>query len=148
MVGSPVGYRCPECARGPRPAIYDPSTSGLVKAAAVGFVVSAGLGFFWGSYPSWGFYMALLLGFGVAESIAKAADYKRGPELRALSMGCVFFGIVVSRYTIAQLTPGISLDLLLDNPGDPFVRAVFYLRFIPDVLFMALSFVICYIRFK
>jgi hypothetical protein len=148
MVASPVGYRCPECARGPRPAIYSPSTSGLVKAAGVGIVVSAALGFFWGSYPSWGFYMALLLGFGVAESIAKVASYKRGPELQALSMGCVFFGIVVSRYTIAQLTPGLSLDLLLENPGDPFVRSVFYLRFIPDMLFMALSFVICYIRFK
>lgn len=128
--------------------MYDPSTSGLVKAAGIGIVVSAALGFFWGSYPSWGFYMALLMGFGVAESVAKVGGYKRGRELQALSMGCVFFGIVVSRYTIAQLTPGLSLDLLFDNPGDPILRAVFYLRFIPDMLFMALSLAICYVRFK
>lgn len=148
MVASPVGYRCPDCSRGPRPAIYDPSTSGLLKAGGIGFVVAVALGFFWGSYPSWGFYMALLMGFGVAESIARAASYKKGRELQVLSMGCVFIGIVASRYTIALLTPGLSLDLLLESFGDPFVTAVFYVRLIPDVVFMALSFVICYIRFK
>ena len=111
-------------------------------------MVAAAVGFLWGSYPDWGFYMSLLMGFGVAESIAKAANYKRGPELQAIAIGCVLFGIVVSRVTIAQLTPGLSINMLLENPGDPFVRAVFHLRLIPDILFMALAPLICYVRFK
>ncbi len=148
MVASPVGYRCPECSRGPRPAIYNPSTSGLLKAGAFGVIVAVAVGFLWGSYPSWGFYMALLLGFGVAEAVARGGNYKRGPELQALSMGCIFIGIVVSRYTIAQLNPGLSFSMLLESPGDPIVRSVFYLRVIPDMLFMALAMVIGYVRFK
>jgi hypothetical protein len=148
MVASPVGYRCPQCSRGQRSVVYDPSVSGLVKAAVVGIVVAAAIGFFWGSYPSWGFYMSLLMGFGVAEAIAKAANYKRGRELQALSMGCVVFGIVVSRFTIAQLTPGLTIDLLLENPDDQFVRSAFYLRIIPDLLFMGIALLICFVRFK
>lgn len=148
MVASPVGYRCPECARGPRPVVYSPTSAGLAKSIVVGLVLAAAIGFFWGSYPAWGFYMALLMGFGVAEGIAKAAGNKRGPELQALAIGCVLFGIVVSRFTIAQLNPPLSLNLLLENPGDPFLRAIFHLELIPDIVFMALAPLICYVRFK
>lgn len=148
MVASPVGYRCPQCSRGQRSVVYDPSTSGLLKAAIVGLVVAAGIGFFWGSYPSWGFYMSLLMGFAVAEAVAWAANYKRGGELQVLSMGMVLIGIVVSRVTIAQLTQGLSFQMVLDNPGDPFVRNVFYLRVIPDFLFMGVALLICFVRFR
>lgn len=148
MVSSPVGYRCPQCSRGQRSVVYDPSVSGLIKAAGVGLIVSAAIGFFWGSYPSWGFYMALLMGFGVAEAIAKVANYKRGRELQALSIGLVLFGVAVSRVTIAQLTPGLSLDLLFENTGEPFVRNVFYLRIVPDFLFVGVALLICFVRFR
>lgn len=148
MVSSPVGYRCPECARGRRSVVYDPTASGLLKASVVGLVVAAAIGFFWGSYPSWGFYMALLMGFGVAESIAWAANYKRGRELQVLSMGMVLVGIVASRVTIAVLNPVLNIDMLLNDTGNEFVRSMFYLRVIPDFLFAAVAFLICFVRFK
>lgn len=148
MVASPVGYRCPECSRTQRSVVYDPSVSGLVRAAVVGLVAAVAIGFFWGSYPNWGFYMSLLLGFGVAEAVAWGANYKRGRELQVLAMGMALLGIVVSRLTIAILHPVLDLDVLLNNAFDPVFREVFYLRVIPDMLFMGVSLVICFVRFR
>ena len=148
MVATPVGYRCPECSRTQRSVVYSPSTSGLLKAAVVGIVVAGAIGLFWGRYPSWGFYMALLMGFGVAEAVAKAANYKRGGELQVLAIGSVVFGIAVSRIMIAQLNPGLSIDLLMNNFDNEVVRSVFYLRLIPDVLFMAVAVLIAFVRFR
>jgi ABC-type Fe3+-siderophore transport system permease subunit len=148
MVASPVGYRCPDCSRTQRSVVYDPSTTGLIKAAGVGLILAAAIGFFWGSYPSWGFYMALLMGFGVAEGIAWAANYKRGRELQVLSMGMVLFGVAVSRVTIALFTPGLDVEMLLTDSGNPVVRNLFYLRVVPDVVFMGVAFLICFVRFK
>lgn len=148
MVASPVGYRCPECSRTKRSVVYDPSVSGLVRAAAAGLVSAAAIGFFWGSYPTWGFYMALLMGFGVAEAVAWGANYKRGRELQVLAMGMILIGVLVSRVTIGMMQPGLSLDMLLNNSGDPFVQSAFYLRVIPDILFVVVSFVIGFVRFR
>jgi hypothetical protein len=148
MVASPVGYRCPECSKVQRSVVYDPSVAGLLKASVVGLVAAVAIGFFWGSYPSWGFYMALLMGFGVAESIAWASNYKRGRELQALSIGMATVGIVASRVTIALLSPVLSIDMLISDSGNEFVRTVFYLRVIPDFLFMGVALLICFVRFR
>ena len=148
MVASPVGYRCPECSRTQRSVVYDPSVSGLVRAAVAGLVSAAAIGFFWGSYPSWGFYMALLMGFGVAEAVAWGANYKRGRELQVLAIGMILVGVVVSRVTIAMLESALDIDMLLNNSGDPFVQSAFYLRVIPDVLFVVVAFVIGFVRFR
>lgn len=147
-MASPVGYRCPECSRSQRSVVYDPTVSGLVRAGVVGLVVAVAIGFFWGSYPNWGFYMALLMGFGVAEAVAWGANYKRGRELQVLAMGMAFLGIVVSRVTIAVLDPLLDIDILLNHAFDPVFRQIFYLRLIPDMLFMALSLAICFVRFR
>ena len=148
MVASPVGYRCPECSRTRRSVVYDPSVSGLLRAAVVGLVTALAIGFFWGSYPSWGFYMSLLMGFAVAESVAWGANYKRGRELGVLACGMVLVGVVMSRVTIAALDPVLDMDMLLNDTGNQFVRSAFYLRIIPDFLFIAVSFVICVVRFR
>ena len=148
MVASPVGDRCPECSRSPRSVVYDPSVSGLVKAAGAGLVVALAVGFFWGSYPSWGLYMAVLLGFAVAETVAWGSNYKRGRELQVLAMGLVLVGIVASRVTLAILSDVLTLDLLLNDSGNEFVRRAFYLRFIPDFLFLSVAILISFVRFK
>lgn len=148
MVATPVGYRCPDCARGPRPAIYQAGVGILAKAILVGVVVATVAGAIWGRFPSWQFYCALLLGFGVAESIAWVTKYKRGPQLRAIAMGCVVLGIIVSRLVMAWHDPVLSLDLLLNHPDAPGVRAAFQLRFIPDFLFIAIPLGINWVRFR
>lgn len=148
MVASPVGYRCPECSRGPRPVVYNPGVGGLAKATAVGLALAVAIGAFWGYFPSWGFYMALLLGFGVAEGMAWAANYKKGRELQLLSFGMVLIGLVVSRVAIGVFDPLLSVDMLLNEASTPFVRHFFYLDIIPDFVFMALPFLICFVRFR
>lgn len=153
MVESPVGYRCQACSAGPRVSAYRTSSTTLLKASALGFAVAAGIGFIWGNYPSWGFYMALALGFGTAEAMAWASNYKQGGELQAAAFGAILIGLVVSRYTLAIVNPEnlpftLSLQFLLENADQEIVRRAFYLRFIPDFVFMAIPFFIAYIRFR
>ncbi|CAN5817305.1 hypothetical protein BH23CHL2_BH23CHL2_07470 [soil metagenome] len=153
MTESPVGYRCQECSAGPRVSAYRASSPALLKSLGVGLFVSAGIGFLWGNYPSWAFYMALLLGFGTVEAMARASNYKRGNELQIAAFGSILIGLAVSRYTLAVVNPegfpvALSLQFLLENADQEIVRRAFYLRIIPDFLFMAIPFVIAYIRFR
>ncbi len=148
MVPTPIGYRCPDCARGPKPAIYQASATGIATGAAMGVVIASLVGVFWGLFPNWEFYWVLILGFGVSESISWATKYKRGTELMMIAMVCVFFGIALARVVIAWDSPFLTLDMLLNNTTAPGVSAAFQIEFIPDFLFMAIPFVINYIRFR
>lgn len=153
MVESPVGFRCRECSAGPRIAAYRTSGTLLLRSTALGLVVAIAAGFFWGNFPSWGFFMALLLGFGTVEAMSWAANYKRGNDLQAAAFGAIGVGLIVSRYTIALVNPEnipieLSLQFLIDNFDNELARRIFYLRIIPDFLFMAIPFVIAYIRFR
>lgn len=148
MVSTPVGFRCPDCARGPRPVAYQTTGLLLVKAVVVGILVAAAAGALWGKFPRWEFYCALLLGFGISESIAWITRYKRGRELQIIAMGCVLLGIVFSRAVMAWDSPFLTLDLLFNHPDAPGVREAFQLRVIPDFLFMAIPFGINWVRFK
>jgi hypothetical protein len=148
MIETPVGFRCPECARGPRSVVYTTSSTALVKATAIGVVVGCAVGVLWGVFPDWAFYCALLLGFGVAESMAWAANYKRGRELQVAAALCVLLGIIISRLTIAQRDPFLTVDMLLNNATDRGVARAFQLEIIPDVVFMGISFLIVIVRFR
>ncbi|MGH9173568.1 MAG: B-box zinc finger protein, partial [Vicinamibacterales bacterium] len=148
MVPTPIGYRCPDCARGPKPAIYQASPTGIATGAAMGVTIAALTGVFWGLFPAWEFYWTMLLGFGVSESIAWAARYKRGTELMVVAMSCVVFGIILARFVMAWDSPFLTVDMLLNQTTDPGVAEAFQLEFIPDFIFMAIPFVINYIRFR
>ena len=86
MVATPVGYRCPDCARGPKPAIYQAGTIGIARGVAVGLAVAVAVGVLWGLFPDWEFYWCVILGFGISESISWATKYKRGRELMTIAM--------------------------------------------------------------
>src|SRR5690242_19564140 len=77
-VRTPVGLRCPECAGVRGLPTYRTSTDAMAKSIAIGFVVAGLVGVIWGFIPDWNFYLALLLGFSVAETTAFAAKGKRG----------------------------------------------------------------------
>lgn len=148
MVSTPIGYRCPDCARGPKPALYQATTTGIARGAATGIIVAAAVGVLWGLFPSWEFYWCIILGFGISESISWATRYKRGTELMTIAMICVVIGLALARVVIAWDSPFLTLDMLLNNTTDPGVAAAFQVELIPDVLFMAIPFVINYIRFR
>jgi len=153
MVESPVGYRCRECSSGPAVAMYRTSGALLARATGIGVLVAITIGVLWGNFPAWGFWMALLLGFGTAEAMAWAARYKRGSDLQVAAFGAVLIGLVVSRYTLAVVNPEnwpfeMTFQVLMDNFDQEFIRRAYYLRTIPDLVFAVIPFVIAYIRFK
>ena len=117
----------------------------LAKAAAVGLGVAIAVGLLWGYAPDWGFYLALLLGFGVAEAMAWASNAKRGRDLQLLALAVVAAGLIVSRLVLAQRL-GIPWSSV--NDLTPFAVDLLRLRFIPDLLFAAIPFVIGWIRFR
>ena len=147
MVESPVGFRCQSCSAGPRIAAYRTSGSTILKALVVGLFVATGIGFFWGNFPSWGFYMTLLLGFGTVEAMARASNYKRGNDLQMAAYGVILIGLIVSRYTII-IDNNSSVQFVFDNFSNIGVRSALYLRLVPDLVFMAIPFGIAYIRFR
>ena len=93
----------------------------------------------------------------MAESIAHIARGKRGVDLQILAIAIVTLAIVAVRVLLAWKY-GLGLDQLTsDEPvlvseggrlmvGIP--REMVQLMIIPDVLFMALSYAIVWIRFR
>lgn len=147
-VETPVGFRCPDCAAVRGLPTYQTSGSALIKSIGIGMMVALVVGVVWGIFPNWNFYLAIVLGFGVAEGMAWGANYKRGSDLQVAAIACVILGLVVSRVVIAERSQFFTLNDLLNHTTNPAVSAYFQLRLIPDVLFAALAVVIPFIRFR
>jgi len=158
-VRTPVGLRCPDCAGVRGLPTYQTSPNALARAGGVGLAVAVAVGVLWGYIPDWGFYLSLLLGFGVAEAMAKAANYKRGRDLQIIAMALVALGLVISRYVLAERF-GITADqinrldefvftpeVLNEYGGGVRVTDIMRLRLV-DLLFGAIPFVIGWIRFR
>ena len=117
-----VGLRCPECARGPRPVMYQTDTSILVPAIGGGIAAAVVIGVVWGmlntaglgragAVYNWGFWFSLVLGFGVAEAVSFLAKRRRGQTLQAVGIACVLLGFAISRVVIvARATGSLAFD--------------------------------------
>lgn len=159
-VRTPVGLRCPECAGVRGLPTYATSTPVLGRAAAAGLAVAIAIGLVWGFGPTWQFYLALALGFGVAETMAQVSNQKRGRDLQLLAVGIVAVGLVISRVVLAQrlgiglgdvnaLSQAVLTPQVVREFGGPVaVDDVLDLRLVPDLLFAALPFAIAWIRFR
>lgn len=137
--------RCPECAGVRGLPTYPTDTGSLAKAALAAFAVALGVGVLWGFLPSWGFYLALLLGFGVAEAMALLAGGKRGLDLQLVGWAAVAVGLLLSRIILAQR---LDLDWSDINSLTPFVEQSMHLEIVPDGLFALIPFLIVFIRFR
>lgn len=159
-VRTPVGLRCPDCAGVRGLPTYRTSGNVLAKAAGLGLLVAVPIGLLWGFFPNWQFYLALAIGFGTAEVIAKAANYKRGRDLQMLAIGIVVLGMILSRVVIAQRF-GVTFDQINQADAVIFNEAVFeeygrplyvsdlmHLRLIPDLIYALFPIVISWIRFR
>jgi len=142
-VRTPVGMRCPDCA-GTR-ATIKANPSGVLVAAAAGFGLATLVGIGWGFLPNWQFYWALLLGFGVVETIAKLLKGRQGIDLQLIALAIVTYGMVLSRVVLAAR---LGVDLNVVNDFSPQVQRAMYLRPIPDLLFMLLPLAIAWVRFR
>lgn len=144
-VRTPVGLRCPDCAGVRGLPTYATTPSVLGKAAFYSAPIALLIGFVWGFFPTWQFYLALALGFGVAETMARAANGKRGRDLQFLAMALVAIGLLVSRVVLAQRA---GIDLGQINDLTPRLERSLYLRVLPDLLFAVIPFVLGWIRFR
>ncbi|MDQ4045653.1 MAG: B-box zinc finger protein [Chloroflexota bacterium] len=156
-VRTPVGLRCPECAgvRGLPTIRTTPNV--LLRAGGMALAVAALVTALWYFAPDWKFYLSLALGFGVAEAMAWVAKGKRGADLQVLGIAVVTLAMIAVRLLLAQKY-GIPYDLMFssgfvvvqDNgqlyQGMP--RDFVQLRIVPDILFMALTWAIVWIRFR
>ncbi len=144
-VRTPVGLRCPDCAGVRTMGSIKTSSQSLVKAAGAGLLVALAVAVVWRFFPSWQFYLALVLGFGVAEAIAWGTNNKRGADLQILAFGIITVGLILSRVLLANRF-GISWDMV--NNLSPFGTQLLQIRVIPDLLFAAVAYLIAWVRFK
>lgn len=142
-VRTPVGMRCPDCA-GTRATIRA-NPSGTLVAAAAAFGLATLVGFGWGFLPDWQFYWALLLGFGVVETMAKLLKGRQGIDLQLIALAIVTYGMALSRLVLAAR---LGVDPGVINDFSPQLQRALYLRPIPDLLFMLLPLAIAWIRFR
>ena len=116
-----------------------------VKAAGIGLVLAVAIGYVWSRYPDWGFYLALVLGFSIAESMAWAAKGKRGVDLQVLGIVLVAFALVLSRYLLFDRF-GLSLSQYADLNERG--KEVLHVKLIPDGLFAVMPLLIVWYRFR
>lgn len=144
-VRTDVGLRCPECAGVRTMGTIRTGTNALLKAAGSGLLVAVVVAGLWRFFPDWQFYLALLMGFGVVEVVARATNNKRGTDLQILSMVIITIGFLLSRIMLADRY-GITWAMV--NDMSPFVSRVLQLQAIPDLVFLAVAYVIAWVRFK
>lgn len=153
-VRTPVGLRCPDCAGVRGLPTYSTSSDLLLRAAGAGLLVAIAVGIIWPFAPSWKFYLCLVLGFGVAEAMARASREKRGLDLQIVGFVCVTVGILLSRVLIARhlgITWAMAQDLngfVVDDGHLKSIDNALQLNIIPDGIFAALCYVIVWVRFR
>jgi hypothetical protein len=153
-VRTPVGLRCPDCAGVRGLPTYSTSSDLLLKAAGAGLLVAAAVGVVWQFAPSWKFYLCLILGFGVAEAMARASREKRGLDLQIVGWVCVTIGLVLSRVLLANhygitwaMAQNLSSVVVADGQLAQ-IDSALQLRIIPDGIFAALCYLIIWVRFR
>ncbi len=160
-VRTPVGLRCPDCAGVRGLPTYRTPASSLARAAGAGLGVAIAAAVLWRFLPGWQFYLCLLMGFGVVETIARFSGNKRGADLQVLAIAIVSVGFLLSRLLLAQRF-GISVAEInaLDSQissreitaefgfRGASVSQILQLRFIPDVVYMLMAYLIAWVRFR
>lgn len=98
MVQTPVGARCPDCARLRRLPTFDVRPQDYAKAVGAALGVAAGFGFLWSLLPIRGatLLFALFVGLAAGEAIARVTNRKRSRGLKALAAGTVILAFWVS----------------------------------------------------
>lgn len=101
MVETPVGMRCPTCARKRRLPTYDVSPRHYLIASGVGLAVAAACGIIWAFIPLGGFFsilIALAVGLAIGEAVSRSINRKRGIGLQVIGGAAM-----VASYAISNL---------------------------------------------
>ncbi len=144
-VRTPVGLRCPDCAGVRSMPSIKTSNDVLLKAIGGGLLVAIFVAVLWRFLPDWGFYLSLAMGFGVVETIAKVSRNKRGRDLQIAAILIITAGFALSRALLAQR---YGIDIASINQLTPRVSRLLQLEAVPDLVYMALAYLIAWIRFR
>jgi hypothetical protein len=137
LVQTPVGARCPDCARLRKLPTFRISTRHLLIAVATGLGMAIVYGLIWGLISSFldFFYLNLLLaagsGYAIGEVISLSVNRKRGLKLAVIA------GIAVAiSYLISVFPPW----------GDTFAFSI--LRLVLDLVGVAIGIYIAVVRLR
>lgn len=144
-VRTPVGMRCPDCAGVRGLPSYRTDSSTLLRSAIAGLIVAIFVGVLLGYLPDWNFYLTLVLGFGVAEAMARLSSEKRGLDLMVAGWVAVGLGLVISRWILMDR---LGLPWTVVREMRPGVDQLMNLQLLPDGVIAALAFLIVYLRFR
>lgn len=102
MVQTPVGARCPECARLYKLPTYSVSTAHYLLAATTSLVLAVLIGFVWEMvarkvpYFDLNLLLGPVAGYVIGEAASRAVNRKRGIGLAALGVAGVAIGYAVN----------------------------------------------------
>jgi B-box zinc finger len=122
MVQSPVGAKCPGCARVMKSPIYNLNTAQFLKSAGMALLGGIGMGIAW-AYLLVGFSFGLLsilfgagLGYAFTRILEWASGRKRGPVMIALAVAGIALawgitvpinGFEIARYGLVAAAIGV-----------------------------------------
>ncbi len=120
-VSTPVGYKCPVCAR-PDRTTHDLPIALVIRCLALTVSVASLAGFV---VNSMGFFFIGILAYGwVVGEVAFASSSRRaGPFVEGIAIASVILGLLLSNAAIEASPGGIGLTHLADALGltDPFL---------------------------
>ncbi|MBN1190856.1 MAG: hypothetical protein JXA46_13965 [Dehalococcoidales bacterium] len=105
MVQTPVGARCPSCARLSRVPTYNITSVYYLRAVGAALVLALVCGFLWGFLRSimfsgyFNFLIAAALGYGIGEGISLSVNRKSGVGLAIIGGTTLVVAYVISVFT-------------------------------------------------
>jgi hypothetical protein len=127
MVQTPVGARCPDCAKLYKLPTYRVSAVYYLRAAGTALVMAVVVGVIWGVldkfilYFFYGFFSLILaagVGYAIGEVVSRAVNRKSGPWLAVIGSLAVVISYLVNIFTFGNfpfspISPlGIVFDLI------------------------------------
>ena len=118
LIQTPVGSRCPECARVKKLPTFDVQPTYYLRAALAGGVVAIVGGIVWGyllrlGVPYLPWLLAIGVGYLVGEAISLSVNRKRGRGLAITAGLSMVLAILVSGYLPSFSTPFTIFWLLI-----------------------------------
>jgi hypothetical protein len=106
MVQTPVGVRCPDCARPTRIPTFDVGLIHYARAAIVGAIAGGGLGYVWALVSQWtasrfwvlNYVFIVAIAYIVAEAVSLSVNRKRGRGLAVVSILGLGLAIIVAAF--------------------------------------------------
>ncbi len=106
LVQTPVGARCPDCAKVQRPVIYQVPPLFYLRGLGAGLAAGAAAGLIWALIPLSGFFLFFIAGgagFLVGEAISRSVNRKRGLGLQIIAAISVAVSYVLQSWASVWL---------------------------------------------